>query len=117
MRLFKNIWCFCILLLACDTKPLSNQYDALELAGEWHLNRWERYNTLYFGGDELVIGNHIDTIFRYRYELRSDSLLIYSHQGQQLLHISRIEDLNPKRLVLRDLFDKTESQTYTRTPQ
>jgi len=96
--------------LAADTGRL---VQSLDLKGKWYTNKWELHHTLNFeNGMDLVIDNHVDTIYRYRYLLNGDTLWLGSKE-QELIG-NKIIKFTKDTLIFSNLLDRQEQILYTR---
>ncbi|HAI75398.1 MAG TPA: hypothetical protein DCM08_04055 [Microscillaceae bacterium] len=87
------------------------------LRGRWYLNEWDLYHTLHFINErELVIDNHIDTVFRFQYELQNDTLILYDKKKGQALYFNPITAFDEDNLVFEQFIEKSGQQHYTRKP-
>jgi hypothetical protein len=83
-------------------------------SGNWYLNKWTLYHTLSFDGvNTLVIDNHIDTIFRYKYTLHADTLWVTTDNKHSIPN--KIKLHNDQELVFESFLDEKKELRYTRT--
>jgi hypothetical protein len=81
------------------------------LVGIWKTPGWNYYHTLSFNPDSTAIfDNHIDTLYRYKYWIESDSLVLRSANGSQFR--TSIINLTSDSLVLGGLEYRREILHY-----
>jgi len=109
----------CTLLNACGSSEnelpalQSEQDTKIALLGKWYLNEWTLYRELTFHGDSsLVIDNHIDTIYRYKYMIRKDTLILLGPSDR--IFSTRFMLLSPESLVVERLPHKSQPLRYSR---
>lgn len=82
-------------------------------SGTWHLNKWEMYHTLYFeNGNTVSIDNHIDTLLRYSYKLKDDTLWLFVTEKNSVPN--KIKLHSSQELVFESLLDKKKELRYSR---
>ena len=85
------------------------------LYGEWELVEKEQVN---YPNIELlkdssaVLHSQADTIYRFTFFIRNDSLVLVDINGNK--HVNKICELNDKTVVLDGIADVHEKQTYKR---
>lgn len=85
------------------------------LYGEWELVGKEQVNypnIEFLKDSSAVLHSQADTIYRFTFFLRNDSLVLVDINGNK--HINKICELNDKTVVLDDIADVHEKQTYKR---
>ncbi len=79
--------------------PPSPIDDGAGIVGTWRRPEWALYHTLYFESDSTaVFDNHIDSLYRYVYSVRSDTLVLLYDSA--VVHRSPILELTEDSLVL-----------------
>jgi len=83
-------------------------------SGNWYLNKWEMYHTLSFGSDStLMIDNHVDTLFLYKYALSKDTLWLMV-KGVAAIP-NKIKLHSNEELIFENFLDEKKELRYTRT--
>ena len=85
------------------------------LYGEWELVEKEQvnYHNIEFLKDSSeVLHSQADTIYRFTFFIRNDSLVLVDINGNK--HVNKICELNDKTVVLDGIADVHEKQTYKR---
>ena len=83
------------------------------IKGVWYLNKWTLFKRLDFYSDSTaVVDNHIDTIYRVKYAVKGDSLILKSHDS--IVSTSTILYLSTDSLVLLHLFNSDSVLSYSR---
>ena len=85
------------------------------LYGEWELVGKEQVNypNMEFHKDSsAVLHSQADTIYRFTFFIRNDSLVLVDINGNK--HVNKICELNDKTVVLDGIADVHEKQTYKR---
>lgn len=81
-------------------------------SGRWYSNKWEMYHTLSFGSDKnIIIDNHADTIFRYKYMLDKNTLWLINETDSIP---NRIKLHNKEELVFENFLDEKKEVRYAR---
>ena len=80
------------------------------LYGEWELVEKEQVN--YLKDSSAVLHSQADTIYRFTFFIRNDSLVLVDINGNK--HVNKICELNDKTVVLDGIADVHEKQTYKR---
>jgi hypothetical protein len=87
--------------------------DPYLINGSWYLNQWTMYHTLQFDDSTVFVDNHIDTVFRSRYSISNDSLVLsVGKKGERSTH--KILLLSPDSLVLQNFADGRDTLRYSR---
>lgn len=83
-------------------------------SGNWHLNKWKMYHTLSFENENiLMIANHVDTLFRYKYKLNNDTLWLMVKEKTSVPN--KIKLHNNEELIFEGFVDEKKELRYTRT--
>lgn len=85
------------------------------LYGEWELVEKEQVNypnIEFLKDSSAVLYSQADTIYRFTFFLRNDSLVLVDINGNK--HVNKICELNDKTVVLDGIADVHEKQTYKR---
>ena len=85
------------------------------LYGEWELVGKEQVNypnIEFLKDSSAVLHSHADTIYRFTFFIRNDSLVLVDINGNK--HVNKICELNDKTVVLDGIADVHEKQTYKR---
>lgn len=85
------------------------------LYGEWELVGKEQVNypnIEFLKDSSAVLHSQADTIYRFTFFIRNDSLVLVDINGNK--HINKICELNDKTVVLDGIADVHEKQTYKR---
>ena len=85
------------------------------LYGEWELVEKEQVNypnIEFLKDSSAVLYSQADTIYRYTFFIRNDSLVLVDINGYK--HVNKICELNDKTVVLDGIADVHEKQTYKR---
>lgn len=83
-------------------------------SGRWYSNKWEMYHTLSFeSGKNIVIDNHIDTIFRCKYLLSKDTLWLFISEKNPVPN--KIKLHNNEELVFESFLNEEKELRYVRT--
>lgn len=85
------------------------------LYGEWELVGKEQVNypnIEFLKDSSVVLHSQADTIYRFTFFLRNDSLVLVDINGNK--HVNKICELNDKTVVLDGIADVHEKQTYKR---
>ena len=85
------------------------------LYGEWELVEKEQVNypNIEFLKDSSAVRHsQADTIYRFTFFIRNDSLVLVDINGNK--HVNKICELNDKTVVLDGIADVHEKQTYKR---
>lgn len=85
------------------------------LYGEWELVRKEQVNypnIEFLKDSSAVLHSQADTIYRFTFFIRNDSLVLVDINGNK--HVNKICELNDKTVVLDGIADVHEKQTYKR---
>lgn len=85
------------------------------LYGEWELVGKEQVNypnIEFLKDSSAVLHSQADTIYRFTFFLRNDSLVLVDINGNK--HVNKICELNDKTVVLDGIADVHEKQTYKR---
>lgn len=96
----------CAYSAGCDGSPertvaraISPRDGRADIVGTWRRPEWDLYRTLYFQADSTaVFDNHIDSIYRYTYSVRSDTLVLID--DSTVVYRSPILKLTEDSLVL-----------------
>lgn len=103
-------------LLACAPQKKHNIIVSEDmLYGEWELVGKEQVNypNIEFLKDcSAVLHSQADTIYRFTFFIRNDSLVLVDINGNK--HVNKICELNDKTVVLDGIADVHEKQTYKR---
>ncbi|MCS6822052.1 MAG: hypothetical protein NZ551_09290 [Microscillaceae bacterium] len=102
------------ILTANMSKKREKIINTPQILGTWKLPTHELYHTLHFANyTDLIIDNHIDTVFRFTYKLRNDTLFLYQLDNQAvLLYTNIIRHLNHDTLIFKNFMEKAEPQVY-----
>ena len=85
------------------------------LYGEWELVEKEQVNypnIEFLKDSSAVLHSQADTIYRFTFFIRNDSLVLVDINGNK--HVNKICELNDKTVVLDGIADVHEKQTYKR---
>ena len=85
------------------------------LYGEWELVGKEQVNypnIEFLKDSSAVLHSQADTIYRFTFLIRNDSLVLVDINGNK--HVNKICELNDKTVVLDGIADVHEKQTYKR---
>ena len=85
------------------------------LYGEWELVGKEQVNypnMEFLKDSSAVLHSQADTIYRFTFFIRNDSLVLVDINGNK--HVNKICELNDKTVVLDGIADVHEKQTYKR---
>lgn len=85
------------------------------LYGEWELVEKEQVNypnIEFLKDSSAVLHSQADTIYRFTFFIRNDSLVLVDINGNK--HVNKICELNDKTVVLDGIADAHEKQTYKR---
>lgn len=85
------------------------------LYGEWELVGKEQVNypnIEFLKDSSAVLHSQADTIYRFTFFIRNDSLVLVDINGNK--HVNKICELNVKTVVLDGIADVHEKQTYKR---
>ena len=85
------------------------------LYGEWELVEKEQVNSPnieFLKDSSAVLHSQADTIYRFIFFIRNDSLVLVDINGNK--HVNKICELNDKTVVLDGIADVHEKQTYKR---
>ena len=85
------------------------------LYGEWELVEKEQVNypnIEFLKDSSAVLHSQADTIYRFTFFIRNDSLVLVDINGNK--HVNKICELNDKTVVLDGITDVHEKQTYKR---
>ena len=85
------------------------------LYGEWELVGKEQVNypnMEFLKDSSAVLYSQADTIYRFTFFIRNDSLVLVDINGNK--HVNKICELNDKTVVLDGIADVHEKQTYKR---
>lgn len=83
------------------------------LYGEWELVGKEQVNypnIEFLKDSSAVLHSQADTIYRFTFFIRNDSLVLVDINGNK--HVNKICELNDKTVVLDGIADVHEKQTY-----
>lgn len=83
------------------------------LYGEWELVEKEQVNypnIEFLKDSSAVLYSQADTIYRFTFFIRNDSLVLVDINGNK--HVNKICELNDKTVVLDGIADVHEKQTY-----
>ena len=103
-------------LLACAPQKKHNIIVSKDmLYGEWELVGKEQVNypnIEFLKDSSAVLHSQADTIYRFTFFIRNDSLVRVDINGNK--HVNKICELNDKTVVLDGIADVHEKQTYKR---
>lgn len=103
-------------LLACAPQKKHNIIVSEDmLYGEWELVGKEQVNypnIEFLKDSSAVLYSQADTIYRFTFFIRNDSLVLVDINGNK--HVNKICELNDKTVVLDGIADVHEKQTYKR---
>lgn len=103
-------------LLACAPQKKHNIIVSEDmLYGEWELVGKEQVNypnIEFLKDSSAVLHSQADTIYRFTFFIRNDSLVLVDINGSK--HVNKICELNDKTVVLDGIADVHEKQTYKR---
>lgn len=103
-------------LLACAPQKKHNIIVSEDmLYGEWELVEKEQVNypnIEFLKDSSAVLHSQADTIYRFTFFIRNDSLVLVDINGNK--HVNKICELNDKTVVLDGIADVHEKQTYKR---
>ena len=101
-------------LLACAPQKKHNIIVSEDmLYGEWELVGKEQVNypnIEFLKDSSAVLHSQADTIYRFTFFIRNDSLVLVDINGNK--HVNKICELNDKTVVLDAIADVHEKQTY-----
>lgn len=109
------VLCICVVyqLSGCTNAEKADKIQADKIQGTWYLNQWDLYNKLYFGKDSAaVFDNHIDTLYRFIYEVKSHDLVLRDINGE--ISHNEIIELTNDTLIFKNLLVKKDIQRYSR---
>lgn len=98
--------------LACQSE---RRIDEVDLLGEWTLSSTTQINypSVSFSSDSMaVFTSQADTIYRYRYFVKWDSLILIDIDGKQSRF--KILELSKSSLIFNGLPDQEGKQVYSR---
>lgn len=115
-----NIYIYILITLftlpACTPQKKHNIIVSEDmLYGEWELVGKEQVNypnIEFLKDSSAVLHSQADTIYRFTFFIRNDSLVLVDINGNK--HINKICELNDKTVVLDGIADVHEKQTYKR---
>jgi hypothetical protein len=82
-------------------------------SSKWYSNQWKMYNTLSFeSGNTIVIGNHTDSIFRYKYILDRDTLWFITDEKHRIPNPIKLH--NKEELIFESFMDTKKELRYSR---
>ena len=91
---------------------MQEKYERLD-SGKWYSNKGGMYYTLSFGHENAVlIDNHVDTIFRYKYTLNQDTLWLQTDEKH--LVPNKIKLFNRDELIFDSFLDEKKELRYSR---
>ena len=93
----------------CATKSITTD----DIKGNWYLNKWTMYHTLFFADTTVFVDNHIDSIFTLRYTLSNDILIL--HDNSTVEYKEKIIALTQDTLVIKSLGNNQDILGYSRT--
>jgi hypothetical protein len=102
-----------LLLLAVQCKQVtSNHFEQKEILGEWILTENQiNYPSLQFNIDSsAVFRSRADTIYRFQYIIKGDSLILKDINNKETLN--RIKILDKSKLVFYNLLEHDKEQVY-----
>jgi hypothetical protein len=109
------VLCICIeyQLSGCTHAKKTEKIQADKIQGTWYLNQWDLYNKLYFDDDSTaVFDNHIDTLYRFTYKVKSNELVLRDANGN--ISHNTILELQNDTLIFKNLLVKKDIQRYSR---
>lgn len=110
-----TVLCICIghQLSGCTHAEKTEEIEADKIQGTWYPNQWDLYNKLYFVNDSTaVFDNHIDTLYRFTYEVKSNALVLRDINGNTFHNT--IMKLTRDTLIFKNLLSKKDIQRYSR---
>ena len=115
-----NIYIYILITLftlpACAPQKKHNMIVSEDmLYGEWELVEKEQVNypnIEFLKDSSAVLHSQADTIYRFTFFIRNDSLVLVDINGNK--HVNKICELNDKTVVLDGIADVHEKQTYKR---
>lgn len=115
-----NIYIYILITLftlpACAPQKKHNIIVSKDmLYGEWELVGKEQVNypnIEFLKDSSAVLHSQADTIYRFTFFIRNDSLVLVDINGNK--HVNKICELNDKTVVLDGIADVHEKQTYKR---
>lgn len=115
-----NIYIYILITLftlpACTPQKKHNIIVSEDmLYGEWELVGKEQVNypnIEFLKDSSAVLHSQADTIYRFTFFIRNDSLVLVDINGNK--HVNKICELNDKTVVLDGIADVHEKQTYKR---
>ncbi len=84
-----------------------------DIKGTWYLNKWTLYHTLIIGDHSIEADNHIDTLFRFNYEISNDTLISWGGEPRQM-YKNKIISVTKETLVLDGIQSVVGIRTYSR---
>lgn len=101
-----------LLLTAQCKQKVTNHFEQKEILGEWELSENQiNYPSLQFNTDSsAVFRSRADTIYRFRYTIKGDSLILKDIDNKET--INRIKNLDKSRLVFYNLLEHDKEQVY-----
>lgn len=100
-------------LSSCSRAEKTEKIQVDKIHGTWYLNQWDLYNKLYFDKDSTVVfDNHIDTLYRFIYEVKTNDLVLRDINGS--ISHNTILELKNDTLIFKNLLVKKDMQRYSR---
>ncbi len=96
-------------------EQMEKQYEKHERldSGRWYSTKWEMYHTLSFESDKnIVLDNHVDTLLRYKYTLRNDTLWLMVKEKTFIPNTIKLH--SNEELVFENLLDEKKEVRYSR---
>jgi hypothetical protein len=88
-----------LLLFGCVNENINSHHLII---GKWKSTEWNYYKSAIFDSDSSVVfDNHIDTLYRFKYKVDGDTLVLFSNTGIQ--YRTTIIKLTSDSLVLNGL--------------
>jgi hypothetical protein len=100
-------------LMSCGSDRQVRTYHAKDILGSWTLKNMEQVNypTLDFKTDfTAVFTSRGDTVYRWRYLLQGDSLILFDVNNSK--RVAKIEYLDSAELVFHSLLEEKGKQLY-----
>ncbi|MEM7374116.1 MAG: hypothetical protein AAF587_36320 [Bacteroidota bacterium] len=88
------------------------QHPSELLLGTWTLGQWALYHSLTFDTIELIVDNHLDTIYRYHYQIDKDQLVLQDILGNTTK--AQIMHLDSNELHLANFLEAENQLVYTK---
>lgn len=95
-------------------KVSTQQITIDDIKGEWYLNKWTMYHTLFFSDTTVFVDNHIDSVFYSNYSLHNDTLIL-KNNDLKLNYKNRIIAITKDTLIIKSFGNGADTLGYSRT--